>query len=112
MRINAEHPFKLTPSPGRITGYHLPGGPGLRVDSAVCEQAFVQPYYDSLVAKLIVRAPDRASAIRKLEQALSESVVEGIHTNLPLHREVVASEAFRTLAFHTRFIDAWLSERD
>jgi len=111
VRINAEHPFKLTPSPGRITGYHLPGGPGLRVDSSVCEQAFVQPYYDSLVAKLIVRAPDRASAIRKLEQALSESVVEGIHTNLPLHREVVASEEFRNLDFHTRFIDTWLKER-
>ncbi len=111
VRINAEHPFRFTPSPGRITGYHLPGGPGVRVDSAVCEQAFVQPYYDSLVAKLIVWASDRESAIRKLRQALDESVVEGIWTNLPLHRELVRSDAFRELAFHTRFIDAWLVER-
>ncbi len=110
-RINAEHPFNFTPSPGVITGYHLPGGPGVRVDSAVCEQATVQPYYDSMVAKLIVRAADRPGAIRKMKQALQESVVEGITTNLPLHRELVASDAFRDLTFHTRFIDAWLLQR-
>ena len=111
VRINAEHPFRFTPCPGLITGYHLPGGPGIRVDSAVHDQAMVQPYYDSLVAKLIARGPDRDAAIRKLRQALEESVVEGILTTLPLHRELVASKAFRELAFHTRYIDGWIVER-
>jgi len=109
VRINAEHPFRFTPSPGRITGYHLPGGPGVRVDSAVHEQAVVQPYYDSLVAKLIVRAPDREAAIRKLRQVLDEAVVEGIQTTLPLHRELVGSLAFQENRFHTRSIDGWLA---
>ncbi|MEC7240535.1 MAG: acetyl-CoA carboxylase biotin carboxylase subunit [Myxococcota bacterium] len=112
LRINAEHPRTFMPSPGRITGFHLPGGPGVRIDSAVHEQAMVQPYYDSLVAKLIVRAQDRPSAIRRAQRALSECVVEGIHTCLPLHRDLLASDEFKNLEFHTRFLEGWLEARD
>ncbi len=112
LRINAEHPRTFLPSPGRITGFHLAGGPGIRIDSAVHEQAMVQPYYDSLVAKLIVRAKDRPSAIRRAQRALAECVVEGIHTCLPLHRDLLASDEFRDLKFHTRFLEDWLEARD
>ena len=111
VRINAEHPFTFRPSPGRITGYHLPGGPGLRVDSAVHEQAMVQPYYDSLVAKLIAWAPTRELAIRKMQAALEECVVEGIDTTLDLQKELLASAAFRDVRMSTRWIDDWLVRR-
>jgi acetyl-CoA carboxylase biotin carboxylase subunit len=111
VRINAEDPWKFTPSPGRITGYHTPGGPGIRVDSAVHEGAMVQPYYDSLVAKLIAYAPDRDSAIRKLLGSMDEVVVEGIRTSLPLQKLLLADPAFGGVTFHTRFIDDWLKSR-
>ncbi|MES2642547.1 MAG: acetyl-CoA carboxylase biotin carboxylase subunit [Myxococcota bacterium] len=111
VRVNAEDPWKFTPSPGRITGYHAPGGPGVRVDSAVHEGAFVQPYYDSLVAKLIVFAPDREAAIRKLLGAMDEYVVEGIRTSLPLQKLLLSDPAFRDVKFHTRYIDEWLKNR-
>ncbi|MDP2312501.1 MAG: acetyl-CoA carboxylase biotin carboxylase subunit [Pseudomonadota bacterium] len=111
VRVNAEDPWKFTPSPGRITGYHAPGGPGVRVDSAVHEGAFVQPYYDSLVAKLIVYAPDRDAAIRKLLGAMDEYVVEGIRTSLPLQKLLLSDPAFRDVKFHTRYIDEWLKNR-
>ncbi|MCB9743312.1 MAG: acetyl-CoA carboxylase biotin carboxylase subunit [Alphaproteobacteria bacterium] len=111
-RINAEHPFTFKPSPGRITGFHMPGGPGVRVDTVAHEQAFIQPYYDSLVGKLICWAPDRERAIARLLGALNEAVVEGIDTTIPLHRELVASEAFRGVRLSTRYVDTWLAERD
>ena len=111
VRVNAEDPWKFTPSPGRITGYHAPGGPGVRVDSAVHEGAMVQPYYDSLVAKLIVHAPDRELAIKKLLGALDEYVVEGIRTSIPLQKLLLADPAFREVRFHTRYIDEWLKSR-
>ncbi len=111
VRVNAESPWTLRPSPGIITGYHAPGGPGVRIDSAVHENAMVQPFYDSLIAKLIVTAHDRPSAIRRALRAIDEFVVEGIDTSLPLQRELLASEAFATVAFNTRFIDAWLAAR-
>ncbi len=111
VRVNAEDPWKFTPSPGRIVGYHAPGGPGVRVDSAVHEGAMVQPYYDSLVAKLIVYAPDRESAVRKLLGAMDEYVVEGIRTSLPLQKLLLADPAFRDVTFHTRYIDEWLKNR-
>ena len=105
VRVNAEDPWKFTPSPGRITGYHAPGGPGIRIDSAVHEGAMVQPYYDSLVAKLIAYAPDRDAAIRKLLGAMDEFVVEGIRTSLPLQKLLLADPAFRDVRFNTRYID-------
>jgi acetyl-CoA carboxylase biotin carboxylase subunit len=111
VRVNAEDPWKFTPSPGRIVGYHAPGGPGVRVDSAVHEGAFVQPYYDSLVAKLIVHAHDREAAVRKLLGAMDEFVIEGIRTSLPLQKLLLADPAFRDVKFHTRYIDEWLRNR-
>ncbi len=111
VRVNAEDPWKFTPSPGRVSGYHAPGGPGVRVDSAIHEGAMVQPYYDSLVAKLVVFAPDRDAAIRKLLGAMDECVVEGIRTSLPLQKLLLADPAFTAVSFHTRFIDDWLRSR-
>jgi acetyl-CoA carboxylase biotin carboxylase subunit len=111
VRVNAEDPWKFTPSPGRITGYHAPGGPGIRVDSAVHEGAMVQPYYDSLTAKIIAYAPDRESAIRKLQAALDEVVVEGIRTSIPLQKLLLADPVFAGVTFHTRYIDEWLKGR-
>ena len=111
VRINAEHPFTFMPSPGLITGYYLPGGPGVRVDSAVYEMAMVQPFYDSLVAKLCCWAPTREQAIAKMQGALHEAVVEGINTTIPLHRELLAHEVFVEARMTTKFLDAWLKER-
>ncbi|HNC96056.1 MAG TPA: ATP-grasp domain-containing protein, partial [Myxococcota bacterium] len=111
VRVNAEDPWKFTPSPGKITGYHAPGGPGVRVDSSVHEGATVQPYYDSLAAKLIVHAPDRETAIRKLLGAMNEYVIEGIRTSLPLQKLLLTDPAFRDVRFHTRYIDEWLRGR-
>ena len=111
VRVNAEDPWTFLPSPGRITGYHVPGGIGVRIDSAVHEQAMVQPYYDSLVAKLIVRADDRAQAIKRVTGCVDEFVVEGIKTTLPLQRALLNGDAFRDVTFHTRFVDRWLEER-
>jgi len=111
VRVNAEHPFTFRPSPGRITGYYQPGGPGIRVDSAVHEMAMVQPFYDSLVAKLIATAPTRDEAIAKLQVALHEYVVEGIDTTIDLHRELLDTPEFREARLSTRFIDDWLLRR-
>jgi acetyl-CoA carboxylase biotin carboxylase subunit len=93
-RINAEHPYKFTPSPGRINTLHIPGGPGIRVDSHAYQNYFVPPYYDSLIGKLIAHGDTRSQALSRLRVALSEMVVEGIETNIPLHRELVADAKF------------------
>ena len=93
-RINAEHPYKFTPSPGRITSWHVPGGPGIRVDSHVYHGYFVPPYYDSLIAKVIAHGDTRDQAIARMRVALSEMIVEGIQTNLPLHQELMLDSAF------------------
>jgi acetyl-CoA carboxylase, biotin carboxylase subunit len=88
-RINAEDPFRFTPSPGRITSYHPPGGPGIRVDSHVYQGYTVPPFYDSMVGKVIAYGANRDQAIARMRIALSEMVVEGILTNIPLHRELL-----------------------
>jgi acetyl-CoA carboxylase, biotin carboxylase subunit len=88
-RINAEDPFRFTPSPGKITSYHSPGGPGIRVDSHIYQGYSVPPNYDSLVCKLIAYGEDRDQAIRRMRIALSEMVIEGIQTNIPLHQELL-----------------------
>jgi acetyl-CoA carboxylase, biotin carboxylase subunit len=93
-RINAEHPFKFTPSPGRITTWHVPGGPGIRVDSHVYHGYFVPPYYDSLIAKVIAYGDTREQAVARMRIALSEMIVEGIQTNLPLHQELMLDTSF------------------
>ena len=93
-RINAEDPFKFTPSPGRITGWHPPGGPGVRVDSHAYNGYFVPPNYDSMIGKVICYGDTREQALARMRIALSEMVVEGILTNIPLHRELLMDEKF------------------
>jgi len=93
-RINAEDPFKFTPSPGRITSWHTPGGPGIRVDSHAYANYFVPPNYDSMIGKLIAYGATREQAINRMRIALSEMVVEGISTNIPLHRELMIDAKF------------------
>jgi acetyl-CoA carboxylase biotin carboxylase subunit len=93
-RINAEDPFKFTPSPGRITSWHVPGGPGIRVDSHAYAGYFVPPNYDSMIGKVIAYGATREQAIRRMQIALSEMVVEGIQTNIALHRELMVDARF------------------
>ncbi|MGZ3184223.1 MAG: acetyl-CoA carboxylase biotin carboxylase subunit [Telluria sp.] len=93
-RINAEDPFKFTPSPGRIVSWHAPGGPGVRVDSHAYAGYFVPPHYDSMIGKVIAYGATREQAIRRMQIALSEMVVEGIMTNIPLHRELMVDARF------------------
>jgi len=104
-RINAEHPEKFTPSAGKITVFNLPGGTGVRVDTAQYAEGVVPPYYDSLIAKLIVHGTDRAEAVARMERALSMFVVEGIYTTIPLHQRIFADEDFRAGAFDTKFME-------
>ena len=93
-RINAEDPYRFTPSPGRITSYHPPGGPGIRVDSHVYQGYTVPPNYDSMVGKVIAYGATREQAVARMRIALSEMVVEGIQTNIPLHRELLNDTGF------------------
>ena len=104
-RINAEHPETFTPSPGRITGLNLPGGIGVRVDTAVYTDGVIPPYYDSLVAKLIVHGKDRTEAIQRMRRALDMFVVEGIHTSIPLHQRILADPDFNAANLSTHFMD-------
>ncbi len=94
-RINAEDPEKFVPSPGRITGFHMPGGPGIRVDTHVYHGYTVPPYYDSMIGKLLAYGDTREQAIARMRIALSEMVVEGIKTNTPLHTDLMNDLAFR-----------------
>jgi acetyl-CoA carboxylase biotin carboxylase subunit len=107
-RINAEHPEKFTPSPGKITVFNLPGGNGVRVDTAQYAEGVVPQYYDSLIAKLICHGKDREEAMDKMQRALSQFVVQGIHTSIPLHQRIFADEEFRSGAFDTKFMERFL----
>jgi len=104
-RINAEDPEKFTPSPGKITAFNIPGGPGVRVDTAVYPGYVVPPYYDSMIAKLIVHARNRELAIARMQRALDVMVVEGIKTTIPLHQKIMADERFRKGDFSTKFME-------
>ncbi|HVO62009.1 MAG TPA: acetyl-CoA carboxylase biotin carboxylase subunit [Terriglobales bacterium] len=108
-RINAEHPEKFTPSAGRITAFHPPGGTGVRIDTAAYAEGVIPPYYDSLIAKLVVRGKDRDEAISRMTRALEMFIVEGIHTTIPLHRRILADSDFRAGRIHTGFIERLLS---
>jgi acetyl-CoA carboxylase biotin carboxylase subunit len=110
-RINAEDPYKFTPSPGRITAWHPPGGPGIRVDSHAYANYFVPPHYDSMIAKLLARGDTREQAIRRMRIALSEMAVEGIQTNLPLHRELLADANFVTGGTSIHYLENRLAQR-
>jgi acetyl-CoA carboxylase, biotin carboxylase subunit len=104
-RINAEDPEKFTPSPGKITAFNIPGGPGVRVDTAVYPGYTVPPYYDSMIAKLIVHARTRELAIARMQRALDMIVIEGIKTTIPLHRKIMADERFQKGDFSTKFME-------
>ncbi len=104
-RINAEDPVKFTPSPGRITAFNIPGGPGVRVDTAAYPGYVVPPYYDSMIAKLIVHARTRELAINRMQRALDMMVVEGIKTTIPLHKKIMADKRFQAGDFSTKFME-------
>jgi acetyl-CoA carboxylase biotin carboxylase subunit len=110
-RINAEHPETFTPSAGKITAFNVPGGNGVRVDTAQYAESVVPPYYDSLIAKLIVHGKDRAEAIAKMERALSQFVVQGIYTSIPLHQRIFADPGFRAGEFDTSFMESFLEKK-
>jgi acetyl-CoA carboxylase biotin carboxylase subunit len=110
-RINAEHPATFIPSAGKITAFNVPGGNGVRVDTAQYAEGVVPPYYDSLIAKLIVHGNDRAEAIAKMERALGQFVVQGIETSVSLHQAIFADAGFRAGEFDTGFMERFLAAR-
>ena len=108
-RINAEDPYKFTPSPGRITMWHAPGGPGVRVDSHAYTNYYVPPNYDSMIGKLIVHGDTREQALARMRTALSETVIEGISTNVPLHSELMVDAKFMAGGTNIHYLEEWLS---
>jgi acetyl-CoA carboxylase biotin carboxylase subunit len=110
-RINAEDPYTFVPSPGRITSYHAPGGPGIRVDSHVYANYFVPPYYDSMVGKVLAYGDTREQSIARMRVALSEMVVEGIKTNIPLHQELLLDESFLRGGTTIHYLEQKLAHR-
>jgi acetyl-CoA carboxylase biotin carboxylase subunit len=111
-RINAEDAWKFTPSPGRITSFHVPGGPGIRVDSHVYNGYFVPPYYDSLIGKIIAYGDTREQAIARLHIALSETVIEGISTNIPLHQDLLLDAAFLRGGTSIHYLEEKIAKRE
>jgi acetyl-CoA carboxylase biotin carboxylase subunit len=104
-RVNAEHPERFTPSAGKITAFNVPGGNGIRVDTAQYSEGVVPPYYDSLIAKLIAYGSDREESMARMRRALEMFVVEGIHTTIPLHQRIFRDEEFRRGQFDTKFME-------
>jgi len=110
-RINAEHPEKFTPSAGRITVFNTPGGNGVRVDTAQYQDGVVPPYYDSLIAKLIVYGNDRPEALARMKRALGMFIVEGIHTSIPLHKRILDDPDFAAGNFDTKFMERFMPQK-
>jgi len=110
-RINAEDPFRFTPSPGRITNWHMPGGPGIRVDSHVYNGYTIPQYYDSMIGKLIAYGDTREQAIRRMRIALSEMAVDGIKTNVPLHQELMLDGRFSEGGTSIHYLEGLLADR-
>ena len=110
-RINAEHPYTFVPSPGRIAMWHPPGGPGVRVDSHAYTNYIVPPHYDSMIGKIIVHGDTREQALARMRTALSETVVEGIQTNIPLHRELMVDAGFSAGGTSIHYLEGWLAQR-
>jgi acetyl-CoA carboxylase biotin carboxylase subunit len=110
-RINAEDPFKFTPSPGKILSWHAPGGPGIRVDSHAYAGYYVPPHYDSMVGKVIAYGATREQAIKRMQIALSEMVVEGILTNIPLHRELMIDARFIEGGTNIHYLEQKLADK-
>ena len=110
-RVNAEDPFKFTPSPGRITMWHPPGGPGVRVDSHVYTNYFVPSNYDSMIGKIIVHGDNREHALARMRTALGETVVEGISTNIALHKVLMDDPGFIAGGTNIHYLEEWLAVR-
>jgi acetyl-CoA carboxylase biotin carboxylase subunit len=111
-RINAEHPEKFTPSAGKITAFNVPGGNGVRVDTAQYSEGIVPPYYDSMIAKLICHGKDREEAMNKMQRALSQFIVQGIHTTIPMHQKIFADQEFRAGKFDTKFMERFFERQN
>ncbi|MCI0353284.1 MAG: acetyl-CoA carboxylase biotin carboxylase subunit [Acidobacteriales bacterium] len=109
-RINAEHPEKFTPSAGKITAFHPPGGTGVRVDTAAYAEAVIPPYYDSLIAKLVTHGKDRQEAVSRMARALEMFIIQGIHTTIPLHRRILADPDFLAGRYDTKFMERFLAK--
>jgi acetyl-CoA carboxylase biotin carboxylase subunit len=107
-RVNAEHPVTFTPSPGLVRTFHAPGGPGVRIDSALYAGYRIPPYYDSLIAKLIVYGADRTACLRRLGRALEEFVVDGVDTTLPLHRRILQEPDFIDGTYDIHWLEGML----
>jgi acetyl-CoA carboxylase biotin carboxylase subunit len=110
-RVNAEDPVTFVPSPGKITTFNIPGGPGVRIDTAAYPDYVVPPYYDSMIAKLIVHARTRELAIARMKRALEAMVVEGIKTTIPLHLQIMNDENFQKGNFSTKFMEEFAAKR-
>jgi acetyl-CoA carboxylase biotin carboxylase subunit len=108
-RINAEDPVRMTPSPGVVTKFCTPGGPGIRVDTAMDTSGVVSPFYDSMIAKLIAYGRDREEALARMRRALDEFVIEGIQSNIALHRRILDHPDFQKGPVSTRFLDRLLT---
>ncbi len=108
-RINAEDPFSLIPCPGKITSFNVPGGNGVRVETAAYSEYVVSPYYDSLIAKLVVHANSRPEAIKRMERALETFIIEGIKTSIPLHQKIIRDPDFHAGIFNTSFMQRYLA---
>jgi acetyl-CoA carboxylase, biotin carboxylase subunit len=109
-RVNAEDPYSFVPSPGRITMWHPPGGPGVRVDSHAYTNYFVPPNYDSMIGKIIVHGDTRAQALARMRTALGETVIEGINTNVALHRELMVDAKFCGGGTNIHYLEEWLGQ--
>ncbi len=110
-RINAENPYTFVPSPGRIGDYHAPGGLGVRVDSALYTGYTVPPYYDSMIAKLIVHGANRNECLMRMRRALEEYVIDGLETTIPLHRQVIADPAFVNGVYDIRWLEDFVARQ-
>ena len=111
-RINAENPVSFRPSPGNVSLYHPPGGPGIRVDSHLYGGYTVPPYYDSLIAKLIAHGQSRSAALGRMSNALTEIVIDGIETNLPLHRDLIHDAAFAAGGTDIHYLETKLAHSE
>jgi len=110
-RVTAEDPDTFMPTPGRVTAFHAPGGLGVRVDSALYAGYVVPPYYDSMVAKLIVHAPTRPEAIARMRRAIDEFAVMGIQTSLPLHQRILADPTFQAGTYDIHWLERFVASR-
>lgn len=108
-RINAEDPRTFTPSPGTISYFHSPGGPGIRVDSHIYGSYKVPPYYDSLIAKIIAHGENRELALARMREALDETVIEGIRTNIPLHQDILRGNSFQKGLINIHYLEKWMN---